>query len=217
MLALKAKYRQLTDRDIENELGERDGEWAALDSVKRAFTAAGLARICIKQVYRKIPAIRAAGLQRAKYYHNPKRPSRPRTVAEQLEIFHKKVKKGEATQDIIEAIAVLNDMDPGQQITERQDSNDIITVNVKRADPAADNGASWSQVTGVLPIYCLGDPSCDLERLVDFSSLDIPFESRNSEKKRRARTGQTSWSANAFLPAFRLYLPAASQNAASLR
>ena len=94
VLALKAKYRQLTDSDIEEELRMREGEWNSLESVKKAFNIAGLARICIKQVYRKIPTIREPGLIRAKYYHNPKRPSRPRTVAEQLDKFRKKVKKG---------------------------------------------------------------------------------------------------------------------------
>ncbi len=208
VLALKAKYRQLTDRDIEKELGERKGEWGALNSVKQALTKAGLARICIKQVYRKIPTIREPGLLRAKYYHNPKRPSRPRTVAEQLEIFHQKVKRGETTQNIINAIGVLSNMDPRQQITERQDSNDVITVNIKLPAPSANNGTKWSQVTGVLPIYCVGEPYCELQNLVDFNSLDIPFEERNSEKKKCVRKEQTTWSTTSFLPAFRLYLPA---------
>lgn len=207
VLALKAKYRELTDSDIEEELRMREGEWASLESVKQAFNKAGLARICIKQVYRKIPSIREPGLLRAKYYHNPKRPSRPRTVANQLERFHKKVKKGEHTQDIIDAIEVLKGMDPNQLISERQDSNEVITVNFKVPDPSADNGAKWSQVTGVLPIYCVGDPSLDLETLIDFSSLDKTYEERNGDKK-GSRKGQVSWSELAFLPAFRLYLPA---------
>lgn len=207
VLALKAKYRQLTDSDIEEGLRLREGEWSSLENVKQAFNQAGMARICIKQVYRKIPVIREPGLLRAKYYHNPKRPSRPRTVAEQLEKFQKRVKKGETTQDMIDAIEVLKGMDPMQMISERQDSNEVVTVNFKLPEPAANNGTKWDQVTGVLPIYCLGDPSWELDNLVDFTSLDIPYETRNSEKK-GARKAQVSWAETSFLPAFRLYLPA---------
>jgi hypothetical protein len=207
VLALKAKYRDLTDSDIEEELRMREGEWASLETVKQAFNKAGLARICIKQVYRKIPTIQTLGLLRAKYYHNPKRPSRPRTVAEQLEKFHMKVKKGAQTQDIIDAIKVLKEMDPNQPISERQDSNEVITVNFKTPDHSTDSGAKWRQVTGVLPIYCVGNPALDLEKLVDFTSLDKPYEERNSNKK-CPRKAQVSWSEQPFLPAFRLYLPA---------
>lgn len=205
VLALKAKYRDLTNSDIEEGLRIRECEWASLVAVKKTFNKAGLARICIKQVYRKIPTITELGLVRAKYYHNPKRPSRPRTVADQLERFNKMVKKGETTQSIIDAIHVLSDMNPQQLITERQDSNEVITVNYKVPDSLSNNGYKWSQLTGVLPIYCLGGPSWELDELVDFTSLDIPYEIRN--EKGRARKGQLSWSETSFLPAFRLYLP----------
>jgi hypothetical protein len=207
VLELKAKYKDLTDSDIESELLMREGEWTSLETVKQAFNQAGLARICTKQVYRKIPSIKEPGLLRAKYYHNPKRPSRPRTVAQQLEKFHAKVKKGETTQDLIEAIEVLKNMDPTIVISERQNSNEIITVNIKLADTSSNKGSTkWTQVTGVLPVFCLGEPSFDVKQIVDFTSLDIPFDIRNSDKKRPSRKGQISWSATPFLPAFRLYL-----------
>lgn len=205
VLEIKSEYRKLTDNDVADNLSFREGEWGSEMSVKQAFNQAGITRICIKQVYRKIPLITDVGLLRAKYYHNPKQPSRKRTIAQQLEIFSTKVEKGIAPDSMIAAIEVLNGMDKDQVISERQAVNEVMTTNYKIKSGTS---ARWKQVTSVLPIFCIGDASYPLDSLVDFTSLDIDYDERNDRNESPTHKPQDSWSRTSFLPAFRLFLPA---------
>ncbi|WP_045861721.1 hypothetical protein [Teredinibacter purpureus] len=212
VLALKEKYSDLTDTDVEEELFYREREWAALDSVKKVFQKAQIARILIKHVYRNVHTITGGKLLRAKPYYNPKQTTRARTVEKQIALLEKKAKaktkEGEpVSQKLIETIEALKELDPTIEISERHEPYEVITLNYKILPPDSDKG-TWSKLYAQLPVFCLGEPSTKLESLVDFSSLATPYDKRESDRKEKShRADKVWWNEEPFSDAFNLYLP----------
>lgn len=212
VLALKEKYSDLTDTDVEEELFYREREWAALDSVKKVFQKAQIARILIKHVYRNVHTITGGKLLRAKPYYNPKQTTRARTVEKQIALLEKKAKtkakQGEsASQKLIETIEALKELDPTTEISERHEPYEVITLNYKFQPPSSEKG-TWSKLYAQLPVFCLGEPSIKLASLVDFSSLATPYDKRESDRiKKSRRAEKVWWNEEPFSDAFNLYLP----------
>ena len=212
VLALKEKYADLTDSNVEEELFYREKEWATIDSVKKAFQKAQIARICVKQVYRHIQTICDGELLRAKPYYNPKEITRVRTVKKQLTLLDKKakakIKQGETpSQALINAIEQLREMDQGAEIAERHEPYEVITLNYKVKTPGSD-GAKWKQLYGQLPVFCAGSPTTELTSLIDFDSLSKSHKDREEARQQKAaRVDQVWWEDTPFNDAFNLYRP----------
>lgn len=203
VVSLKKIYRGLSDADIESALSPRGQERAMLSSVHTAFLKAGLARICVKQVYRPIHYNSTLGLVRAKYYRKPVKPGRQRTVSKQLETFKKQRKKGDESEALLNAIQLLNTMPGDQIIRQSQNSSDIITINYKIPSVAKENKYHWSQATGVLPFFSIGQPIDDVSEFVDFTALDTLYKERALSTQKSTRTSK--WETKAFIPKFHLY------------
>lgn len=189
--------------------------------VKAALESAGMARLCIKQAYRLIPFIDAPGLLRAKFYLNPKRPSRCRTVGQQLAIYEEKIQKGEGTKVIFDAVEELKGLKKDLPISERQESTPVMTVNYRMCDRIPGKNSKneylnfWGQKTAALPVFCIGDPVSisdtdrvsNLETIVDFSSLEKEFvDKKTKEKKSAFNQSQLVWSEAPIVKDSRLYL-----------
>lgn len=189
--------------------------------VKRALETAGMARLCVKQMYRLIPFIDTPGLLRAKFYLNPKRPSRCRTVGKQLAIYEEKIAKGEGTKVMFSAVERLKQLDQSLKITERQDSTLIMTVNYRMRDRIPGKNSSneylnyWGQRTAALPVFCVADPVSDsdrnivsnLEEIVDFSSLEKAYVPKSEQKKKPAfNQSQLLWNEEPIVADSRLFL-----------
>ena len=212
VLALKEKYSELTDNLLEEELLLEHNQWDSLNTVKKIFQKAQIARISIKHVYRNVQTITGGELMRAKPYYNPKQTTRTRTVEKQISILEKtantKIKKGEAvSQTLMETIESLKTLDAHMEISERHDPYEVITLNYKIRKPDSHKG-TWLKLYAQLPVFYLGKPSIALEPLVDFSSLAYPFDEREKDRKAKThRADRVWWNEEPFSKAFNIYLP----------
>lgn len=206
--AIRDSFAGMSDKDIDKE-------------VKKALEDAGMARLCLKQVYRLIPFIDTPGLMRAKFYLNPKRPSRCRTVGEQLAIYEEKIQKGEGTKTMVRAMEKLQGLNKNMEISERQESSPVMTVNYRMRDKISGKNSKneylnyWGQKTAALPVFCVADPVSKfdtnsvpiLETIVDFSSLEKKYVPKpEREKKPAFNQSQLIWSEKPIVDKSRLFL-----------
>lgn len=198
--SIKKRHRSLTDDDIATHIDfDRDGLNRANEAVKQTMHKAGVARLCVKQAYRHIP-VHDEPLLKAKYYFAPKRPSRKRTVSDQITLFRTKQQRGDTSPELAVAIEILHTLPMDLVISERQAVTHIITANIKIGNDA--KAGRWVQSTAVMPIF-FGEVKGELNDAVDFSRLNIPPSAEPQPAKRK-----TVWAESPFIPHYRLHLPA---------
>ncbi|MFA0809430.1 hypothetical protein [Microbulbifer epialgicus] len=216
VIKLRKKYRELSEEEISSNLfnhtsdkedssrRHREGEWAHLKHIKTLFRKAQIGRICLKHMYRPIPLIEHPEVQRTKHYRKIIPPKRVRTIKQQRVIFENQLKNF-PSQKLANAVAYLEKLPDELKIFETQPCSEVITVNYKiPARPGCRYYGWGNQVTGVLPVFCLGSPDVDIQEMVDFSKLETTYEERESNLHKK-ESSRSKLLGDPIIPGFRLY------------